>query len=1489
MQRIEKYFIVFSLLFGTISDVLAHEAVTQTEQIRLNYLTTNEGLPQNTVDCILKDSQGFMWFGTWNGLCRYDGYTFITYNKEQQGTSLKSNFIQSLCEDQNRNLWIGTDKGLAFFDYHKLSFIDIPSVKNNLGTFSITYIIENKDKDLFIATNGNGLWKIMLNQQNETSMIVPGTNRNENPGYASSIRPSENKLFTDEYESIKIGTDKLASSVVRHVCISNDQHLLVATANGVSVIDLNGGSPKPVWKVLEEQLRGIDISVIFQDSKHNIWIGTSDAGLYHYTTSTTQMRFYNVDENNPSGLDHSSVYSIIEDLSGQIIVGTLGGLNYYNAENDNFFHFPKNSETRKYLNNPFVNALYADDLGNIWIGTEKGGVNYYSIYQKPFFAIKNDPTNKNSISHNTINSLYKEDNILWVGTAGGGLNKLNIKTNRNKRFETNPENPASISNNFIASILRDNQNNFWVGTWGGGLNLLLDEGKGSFRSYQHASNDPSTISSSYISCIEKLDEARLLIGGRGGLDIFEPGSNSFTPVHKKMELHRPFEVGCALVDSKGKVWVGTETGLYRFNRQDLLELTDKTREIEFEIFLNDENDPGSIAGNYVISLTETNDGTLWIGTYGNGICKYVNDGKNDGFVNYNENNGLCNNVAYAIEEDLNGELWISTDKGLSKFDPKNESFHNFYRNDGLLNDQFYWAASWVDKDGTMFFGGIEGLNYFTPAEIDPYPNTPQPVFTEFFIFNHPVQVGEKYHSQVVLKKPISQTELVQLSYKDAVFAIEFSALDYFLPQKIRYAYKMEGVDQDWVEVDANRRFANYTNLSGGSYVFTVKASNSDGIWSDKTSQLQILVKPPFWQTAWFRILAVLFIVLILLAYIRYRISHLKAQKRKLEIQVHERTKQIEEQKEVLEIQATNLKKTNHQLEERQMLIEGQKIELEKQNQQIAMQRDEMIELNKKVNLVTQLRLRFFTNISHEFRTPLTLIIDPLEQLQEKYKNDKNTSNTIHIINRNAQRLLHLINQLIYFRKIETGKLQLNVSRGDLVAFLQEIFSSFSDLADNQDISYEFVHNETDKQTWFDSEKTENVFYNLLSNAFKFTPVSGSIKMKIEFTEHSNPEDYPANFVAISVIDSGVGIEAKHIPHLFDRFYRVEQSKRDTDFTSSGIGLALTYEIVQALHGKINVVSTPGKGSTFTVYLPFTKDGFESNEINENAVPANINIEGRVKVLSDHIVARQSGYEQDNDIPENKHKPTVLIVEDNFDLRSFLLQTLRSDYRVLGAENGKIGLEMARKYSPELVISDVMMPVMDGMELCSRLKKTIQTSHIPVILLTAKNLVENWIEGLETGADDYIPKPFNLQILQLKMNNLIETRRKIKQLFSSPEEVAPNQFSNNILDEEFITKVYAILEKSYDQKDFSIDQLAREMCVSRSLLYKKIKALTGLNLIDFINSYKLKKAVELIRKNKQPISEVAFQVGFNDPKYFSRIFRKFYGTSPSEFSGTTTTN
>jgi signal transduction histidine kinase/DNA-binding response OmpR family regulator len=629
-------------------------------------------------------------------------------------------------------------------------------------------------------------------------------------------------------------------------------------------------------------------------------------------------------------------------------------------------------------------------------------------------------------------------------------------------------------------------------------------------------------------------------------------------------------------------------------------------------------------------------------------------------------------------------------------------------------------------------------------------------------------------------------------------------------------------------------------------------------------------------------MAILIVSLGVMGYIRYRTRFLHEQKRKLEIQVHERTIQIEEQKEKLQEQAEILLQSNHELADRQILIEGQKIELEQQNLLIGEQRDEVIELNKKVSLINQLRLRFFTNISHEFRTPLTLILDPLESLINKLENDKETTSTLKLINRNAQRLLHLINQLMYFRRIETGKIEIRVVQGDLIGFLKDIFDSFHDLASHQQINYQFYADDLNEAAWFDPEKLENIFYNLLSNAFKFSPEGGNISFRVRFLNPDNskaPVSFP--FVQVDVTDSGKGISSEHLPYVFDRFYQAETTA-DNRQKGSGVGLALTQELVQAMHGMISVESQINRGSTFSVVLPYRHEDFQGNEIDLTGSVQTINIQSKVDLITEEILRTEFTEELEHQIVD-KAKPLILIVEDNYDLRNFLLQSMKTDFRAIGAQNGKEGFELAKKYTPDLIVSDIMMPVMDGLELCSRLKKEIHTSHIPVILLTAKAMIEHWIEGLETGADDYIPKPFNLKVLQLKITNLIESRKKLRLLFGHSESISPEELTTNQLDQQFIERAYAIVEKNIQEPEVSVDQFAREMMVSKSLLFKKIKAITGYSIVDFVNLHKLRKAAKRLASDPQlNISDVAFEVGFNDPKYFSRVFRKVYGLSPSEY-------
>ena len=1444
IKTVSIYSILFCFLFSLVGWTLP--ASSEFEHLKFQYYTTNEGLAQNTVDCMLKDRRGFMWFGTWNGLCFFDGYSFTTFRAEARSCGLPNNFIYALCEDSDGNIWVGTRKSISRYMFDENRFGVPPLLEQTFSNCAITDLKFDQHNHLWVATERNGVWKVTLKP-------------------AVSVRKIDDALFPDKN--------------IRCLAI-RDNVLFAGTDSGLGVVNLDSEKAVAGFDDLKAQVQGGYVNCLVFDSGGNLWAGTNQ-GLFQQNRASGKVSGYRHDPTIAGSLNHLSVNSIVEDASHTMIIGTYSGLNFYLPGSDSFAHLPKGNMKNEGLNNPFVNSLFADPQGNVWIGTEKGGVNHYNIHQKPFYSFAHDPANSSSISSNPVNSVLAEDDVLWIGTAGGGLDRISANGQRVDRINLDPENSGIAANNFVTSVFRSHSGQLWLGTWGGGLKLLQSVKNERISTFQHHDSEPASLSSDFISSIIELNKRCLLIGTEEGLNIFDLRSNTFQPVDLKLDLEEPLEIGDLLLDSNDNLWIATRKGLFRIEAKYLRNF-DNYAKIPLLQFMNNPADRLSLPGNYTIALLQTSDGTVWIGTYGQGICSVGSDENgNVRFTRYSEENGLCNNVTYALEEDDAGNIWISTDKGLSKFNPGAKTFRNFFVRDGLLSDQFYWSSSYADKGGVIYFGGIAGLNYFKASDISTDQETSIPVLTRFSIFNEPVEIGRKYHSRVILTHSIANTGSVELSYEDAVISIEFSALDYYLPEKIRYQYKMEGVDQDWVEVPASRRFANYTNLSGGEYLFQVRATNSDGVWSDRAASLQIIVHPPFWQTAWFRFLSVLAAALLVMTYIHYRTRFLNEQKRKLEKQVLDRTHKIEEQKEELEFQAMSLKKTNQQLAERQILIEGQKLELEKQNEQIASQRDEVIELNKKVNLINQLRLRFFTNISHEFRTPLTLILDPLEELMKHLKDDKRTMHTLKIIDRNAQRLLHLINQLIYFRRIESGKLNLRVSPGNLTGFLQHIFESFQDLADHQQIDYRFIYSTPPAETWFDSEKIENVLYNLLSNAFKYTLPGGKITLNVNFIEQESDDYFLVPYVRIQIIDSGKGIAKENMAFIFDRFYQEESTMRDADMSSSGIGLALTQEIVKALHGEIKVESELGKGSCFQVMLPYTNERFAPNEIRENAAPVEVNLEGRVDVLSEYIFARASGFEEEVHT-DDRAKPLVLIVEDNFDLRNFLLQTLRNDYRTLGAENGKEGLHLSKKYSPELIISDVMMPVMDGIELCSRLKKDIQTSHIPIILLTAKNMVESWVEGLETGADDYIPKPFNLQILQAKMNNLIDSRRKLKRLFCEMQQTSPSEITSNSVDEEFMSRAYAVLEKNYTEPEFSASQFASEMFVSRSLLYKKIKAITDLNSTDFINSYKLKKAIDLIAESNKSIADIAFHVGFNDPKYFSRIFKKFYGMSPTEF-------
>jgi ligand-binding sensor domain-containing protein/signal transduction histidine kinase/DNA-binding response OmpR family regulator len=1468
------YMIIFSLFIPALLSA-------QKSSIRFQHYTADQGLSQNMIDCILQDSKGFMWFGTWNGLNRFDGYSFTVFKQEPENkNTISNNFIYALCEDKFGNIWIGTGGGLNIFVHEADKFIEYknkPGDHQKIISNRINAIISDRHGDIWIGTD-KGADKIKIDNKSGDIKEVYHFISSNQPGDLSGNNVLT--IYEDRNDNIWIGTD-----------------------NGLNLYNRESN----IFKVFQNQpqnpytLAENTINTIYQDSQEFLWIGTN-SGLSRMNLNSQVFTNYYHDPVNPASLVHNTVKSITEDLNKNLIIGTYGGMSIYNRKDDNFSNSVQQLNTSYGLNNDFINCVHADHKGNIWIGTERGGINKYNIYQKNFEFLEHESGNANSLSHKTVNSIWEDDDNIWIGTAGGGLNKFDKKSQNFRHFRYEAGNPNSLASDFITSIYRDKKSNLWIGSWGGGLHKLMPgrETSGIFINYQSEPQYIRSLINDFVSSITEDEHGNLWIGTLGGLDKFNPVTNKFEHFTGEHEYKRVDQVGCLHFDKWNNLWVGTIQGLFKIYA-DGNGIID-TRKSKVKYFVNDPEKKNSISGNYVISICADKNNNLWFGTYGNGLNKLIFDtlDKNNEeiFISYTETDGLSNNVVYGILEDESGNLWLSTDNGLSKFDPEKEEFRNYYVADGLQSNQFYWSACHINKYGKMYFGSMNGLNAFYPEKITDINNTPQIVITDFKIYNRSVEVGKKYNNRVILSKAITHTNDLIISYKSNEISFEFSALDYDQPDKIEYAYKMENFDNQWTYVNSTRRFASYTNLKGGDYTFVVNATNNFGKWGDNPLKIKITIIPPFWVTWWFKMIAALMLISAIITYNRYRTYTLKNQKKKLEKLVKERTNKIEEQKEELIIQANNLKESNLQLERRQKQIEGQKKQLENQNIEILEQRDKLIELNKKVQHINQQQLKFFTHISHEFRTPLTLIITPIEQLIKRFDESSLINTKLQLVYKNAQRLLHLINQLMEIRKVEKGKIELTTSRGNIVKFVQNIAQSFSELSVQRNIKFNIITDSEVIEIYFDRDKVENIVYNLLSNAFKYTPEKGhiSIEIKTSTGDHVPHEEIPIidkhsykhtetkEYAEIRVSDSGPGIEHSHIKDIFRKFYRIH-SHISHKIQGTGIGLFLTKELVKAHKGLLFVRSEPDKGSSFSVLLPMGSKYLTPDEIiKEKSFITEANKNVHIKLLTEHSKSKQakSIKEYSNITENNDEKPLLLFIDDDDDLCSYACEYFSKSFNVVSAINGQEGFEKAYEFSPDLIISDIIMPEVDGLELCTRLKSDINTSHIPVILLTARSEVENYVEGFETGADDYIPKPFNIEVLEAKSKSLIENRRKLRKSFIRSLEFVPKDITTSHTDEQFLQRTLEIIENNITNPEFGVKKLAAEMCVSRSLLHKKLTAIVDLSANDFITLIKLKKSALLLLNSNLTISEIAFEAGFNDPKYFSRCFKKHFGKSPSDY-------
>lgn len=1389
------------------------------QEFAFEHITTEQGLSQSTVNSIIQDKRGFMWFGTNDGLDKFDGYTIERYSHEKNNEeSLKKNSVLKLYEDKAGIIWIGTyGGGMNKFDYAMQEFSSYehnPDDKNSLSNNQVFEIYEDSEGIFWIGTE-HGV--DLFDKEKETFNNI------------------DNKLGLPFGKTETITEDRLGD-------------IWIAAGNGIFRYSRLYKTYQKfnLFENSKVQIPGFFVWDVYVDRKGDLWVG-SLWGLSKFDYAKNQ--FINFTPH--KGVNFSGqlfhIRNIYEDKFNNFWIGTDGnGLLLFDRDKEEFIKISDDEEKLAGFWGNVVTSICEDKTGNLWFGTFKNGVNKIDRLIKKFNTYKNERNDPNSLLKSDVKSVYQDENeIIWVGTEKGGLSKINKENGKIITYTNNPGDNQSLPSNVVLAIAKGSEENMWIGTFGGGLSRFNSR-KEKFVTIPEIPDAANNKKSNVVWSIFPDVTGKLWIGTWGaGLQLFNPENNefeNFNIVETGFQSNNSVLSICR--DYQGFIWVGTYgDGLKKVNPI--------TKEVVH--FRRSEENPSSLIDNVVQIVFEDKERNLWVGTK-DGLDMF--DRKNENFIHFSAINGLPNNVINGILQDDDNNLWISTNKGISKFSFETREIRNYNIQDGLQGNEFNKGVCYKAPNGELLFGGINGLNTFAPREIIDNPNIPNVVLTGLKIKNVPVDFKT---NEKILQKFISAAEEIVLPYNFSVLTFDFVALNLTKPEKNQYAFYLKNYDEDWRYVNGQRT-ATYTNLNPGEYEFFVKASNNDGLWNETGTSIQVNVTPPFWKTWWFRAILVFLIwgSFTLLFMMRTRI--IKRQREALKKLVEERTRELQLQKSA---------------------VESKNTELEIQKQEILRQRDQVEEMTQKVHEADQMKLRFFTNISHEFRTPLTLILGPIEKLLNNGNIQHEISEQLALIHRNTLRLLRLVNEIMDFRKIETGRMKLRVTKNDLVSFVHDVFFSFNDLARRNRITFLFMCEQSEIIGWFDRDKLEKILFNIITNAFKFTPPGGEIIISVEQEVRKNTNNaLEQQYGKIKIKDNGRGISKDHLDRIFDRFYQADEHGSST-WQGSGIGLSFTKNLVEIHYGDIDVQSEKWNGTAFSVSIPINIETYNKNEIIDSLYNA-----------ADNFIAplRTSG-ELDNSINQeeinneefgDKGKPHVLLIEDNADVRLYIKDEIEGDYNILEAENGLEGLKIAVNHNVDLIVSDIMMPEMDGLELCRRIKTDLNTSHIPVILLTARTSDDYKLKGLEIGADDYVFKPFNATILSARIKNLIENRKMLKQRFSLDLNLNPKDITVTSPDEKFITNALNTVEKYISDSEFNVDKLVAEIGMSRSVFYRKLKNLTGQSANDFIKTIRLKRAAQILKQNKLNISEVSYEVGFNDPQYFSKCFHKQFNKTPSQY-------
>lgn len=1314
-------------------------------------LGINEGLSNNQVNSIFKDSTGFMWFGTASGLNRYDGHNFLTFRYSQRDSAtLSDNFIVGIMAGPGGKLWISTRRGFNIYDPVSGSFSrNISAALGNLGIpgDTVRSIFHDKAGAYWFLHRDSGLYKV---------------DGNTTVQYARGRRILAMEQGPDGHYWLLDASGRLEKMDARSKQIIYRHPEKLATRN----------DPLPDF-------------ILFPDKDGDLWISGKNLanGLQYFNAATRTLT--HIHQSTPGlALNNNIVTGITQDNNGLIWVGTdHGGINIIDKQKKTVRYITNISEDSKSLSQNSITSLYKDNTGIIWTGTYKKGINYYHEHIVKFPLYQYRPFSANSLPFDDVNRFVEDAaGNLWIGTNGGGLIYYNRGTNTFSRYLHEPGNPNSLSANVIVSLWIDHRRQLWIGTYFGGLDRF--DGK-RFVHYRNNPADTNSLADNSVWEIMEDREHNLWIGTlSGGLDKLGPERERFEhfPPKAPNSVNSKY-IAAILEDHQGNLWIGTSEGLDVRNG----------RTGKFTHYGFDASNPASLSHDDVICLFQDSRQRIWAGTR-EGLNLF--DPATGGFRVFRREDGLPDNTILNILEDNDSTLWMSTTNGISNM--RNTLFKNYDVSDGLQGNEFNQNAALRTSRGELIFGGGNGFNLFYPHAIPWNRNIPPVVLTDLQIFNKSIRPGEKLNGRVLLSSALSRTREIVLKHRENVFSIEFAALNYFHPEKNRYAYKLEGFNKEWLYTDERQRKAIFTNLNAGDYVFRVKASNNDDIWNDTGVTLHIKVLPPFWKSPLaFGLYALLILGALLLA--------------------------------------------------RKIVLERERLKY-----RMAQEQQEAARMHELDNM----KIRFFTNISHEFRTPLSLIITPLEKII-KTTGDSGIKGQLELVQRNARRLLNLVNQLLDFRKMEVQEIKLHLNEGDIIAYIRELAYSFSDLSEKKHIRLSFSSQVKELHMRYDADKMEKIMFNLLSNAFKFTPEDGQISVDISVS---------GNELEIQVKDTGIGIPLEKQEHIFERFFQHDLPSSVVN-PGSGIGLSITKEFVKLHGGSIAVDSAPEMGSCFTIRLPI---GSEAAPLIRTAT-----VQEEIKAPAEKPRPLHA--------PAKGKKPVLLLVEDNEDFRFYLKDNLGLYFHILEAENGAAGWQILAQTLPDVIVSDVAMPEMDGLELCRRVRGNHRTAHVPVILLTARAAEQEQLEALELGASDYITKPFNFEVLLSRIRNTIAGQASLRKSYEQHIAVHPEEIAISSADEQFIQQAMQIVEKNIPNADFSVEELSRALFMSRVSVYKKILALTGKTPIEFIRTMRLQRAAQLLEKSRMTVAEVAYETGFNNPKYFTRYFKAAFNVLPSAYA------